>query len=113
MWKINLILILPVFTITLFGCAITSTIPTPSEIVSTPLGTESIKLGMSKEKVESLWGKPDTITMEEGKDSFHNGREVWFYRAAPYGGIVPPINAGYLSSARRLYFDGNNLVEIK
>lgn len=113
MQRITLALVIFAITPILCGCAIIETIPTPTEIVSTPLGTESIKLGMSKQQVESIWGKPDNIKIEEGGDSFRGQREVWFYRAASYGGIVPPVNAGYLSSSRRLYFDGNNLVDIK
>ena len=96
----------------LCGCT-AITIPNPGDIASTPLGTDSIKLGMSKEKVESIWGKPDNIRMEESKDSFRGQREVWFYSAPQYGRIVPPVNAGYLSRSRKLYFDGNNLVDIQ
>lgn len=95
----------------LCGCA-AITLPTPQDIVSKPLGTESIKIGMTKERVISLWGKPDSIQYDEGKDSLHGRREVWYY-GAHYSGIVPPVNAGYLSQSQRLYFDGNNLVEIK
>ena len=95
----------------LAGCS-TGMLPNPEQIASTPLGTESIKLGMSKQQVESLWGKPDNIQSEENKDALRGKREIWFY-GAHYSGIVPQINAGYLSNAKKLYFDGNNLVVIK
>lgn len=96
----------------LAGCT-AITIPNPGDIASTPLGTESIKLGMSKAQVESIWGKPDNIRMEESKDSFRGQREVWFYNAPQYARIAPPVNAGYLSNSRKLYFDGNNLIDIQ
>lgn len=91
------------------GCA-ALTIPTPNEIAETPLGTESIKIGMTKHQVESIWGKPDTITTEEDPEKWSTPREVWIYRAR-YGSI--PVNAGYLSEDKKLYFDGINLTEIQ
>jgi len=94
------------------GCT-AITIPNPGDIASTPLGTESIKLGMSKARVESIWGKPDNIRIEESKDSFKGQREVWFYNSPQYARIAPPVNAGYLSRSRKLYFDGNNLIDIQ
>ncbi len=95
----------------LMGCA-TGMIPTPKSIAATPLGTEAIKLGMPKTQVESLWGKPDAIRFEEGSDTVRGKREIWYY-AAQYSAIVPRVNAGYLSQSRQLYFDGDNLVEIR
>lgn len=91
------------------GCA-ALTIPTPKEIAETPLGTESVKIGMTKQQVESLWGKPDSISMAENKEKWSSPREVWTYRAR-YGSI--PVNAGYLSEDKNLYFDGANLTEIE
>ena len=63
-------IILAAFSIALSGCAAIA-IPDPAQIVSTPLGTESIKLGMSKQQVESIWGKPDNITSQEAKSSIY------------------------------------------
>jgi len=92
----------------LFGCS-AIIIPNPEEVVKHPLGTESIKVGMTKEQVESLWGKPSQIKMVEDKQKWQGSREVWIYRAQ-YGSI--PVDAGYLSTTKKLYFDGNNLTDI-
>lgn len=102
------------FAVSLLGLSMAGcsalTIPTPKEIAQTPLGTESVKIGMTKQQVESLWGKPDSISMAEDKEKWTSPREVWTYRAR-YGSI--PVNAGYLSEDKKLYFDGINLTEIE
>jgi hypothetical protein len=90
------------------GCS-AITIPNPEDVVNHPLGTESIKIGMAKEQVESLWGKPSQIKTVEDKAKWKGTREVWIYRAE-YGSV--PFDAGYLSNTKKLYFDGNNLTEI-
>lgn len=92
----------------LCGCN-TLTIPSPDEIIKKPLGTESVKIGMTKGQVESIWGKPDSVTTAENKERWSTQREVWTYDAH-YGSI--PVDAGYLSSTKKLYFDGENLTEI-
>jgi len=84
-------------------------IPSPEEVVKHPLGTESIKVGMTKDRVEALWGKPSQIKTVENKEKWQGSREVWIYRAQ-YSSI--PVDAGYLSNTKKLYFDGNNLTEI-
>ena len=84
-------------------------IPNPEDVVKHPLGTESIKIGMTKEQVESIWGKPSQIKMVENKEKWQGAREVWIYRAQ-YSSI--PVDAGYLSNTKKLYFDGDNLTEI-
>ena len=84
-------------------------IPNPVDVVKHPLGTESIKVGMTKDQVESLWGKPSQVKMVEDKQKWQGSREVWIYRAQ-YGSI--PVDAGYLSTTKKLYFDGNNLTDI-
>lgn len=90
------------------GCS-ALTIPTPTDIVKTPLGTETIKIGMAKSQVEALWGKPNDIRMVEDKQRWPDPREVWIYHAQ-YGSI--PVDAGYLSKTKKLYFDGENLTDI-
>lgn len=90
------------------GCN-TLTIPSPDEIIKKPLGTESVRIGMTKYQIESLWGKPDQINTVENKQKWSQPREVWTYNAR-YGSI--PIDAGYLSKTQKLYFDGENLTEI-
>lgn len=92
----------------LYGCN-TLTIPSPDEIIKKPLGTESVKIGMTKSQVESIWGKPDSVTTAESKDKWSTQREVWTYDAH-YGAI--PVDAGYLSNSKKLYFDGENLTDI-
>lgn len=92
----------------IYGCSAIQ-VPDADDVISHPLGTESIKIGMSKQQVESIWGKPDDVKMVENKEKWQGGREVWTYRAQ-YGSI--PVDAGYLSKTKRLYFDGNNLTEI-
>jgi hypothetical protein len=92
-----------------FGCA-AITVPSPEEIVTHPLGTESIKIGMTKKQVESIWGKPSNIRLVENKEKWKDSREVWTYNAQ-YGAI--PVDAGYLSKTKKLYFDGNNLTDIE
>lgn len=94
--------------VSIYGCAGIEP-PRPEDVVRHPLGTESIKIGMSKEEVESLWGKPDDITAVQDKEKWKETREVWVYRAQ-YTAV--PVDAGYLSKTKKLYFDGNNLTNI-
>ncbi len=93
---------------TMCGCS-TLAIPNPDEIIKKPLGTEAIRIGMTKDQIISLWGKPDHITTTENKQKWSAPREAWTY-TAHYGSI--PVDAGYLSKTQRLYFDGDNLTEI-
>ena len=106
--KNTLIVLMLAFMTFLSGCS-TLAIPSPDEIIKKPLGTESIKIGMTKDRVASLWGKPDSISTVENKQKWSQPREVWAYNAH-YGSI--PIDAGYLSKTQKLYFDGENLTEI-
>lgn len=92
----------------IYGCS-TITVFQPEEIIKKPLGTESIKIGMTKDQIISLWGKPDHVTTVENKQKWSAPREVWTY-TAHYGSI--PVDAGYLSKTQKLYFDGDNLTEI-
>lgn len=92
----------------LCGCSVIQ-VPSAEEVIRHPLGTESIKIGMTKQEVESIWGKPDEVKTVENKEKWQGSREVWTYRAQ-YGRI--PVDAGYLSKNKKLYFDGNNLTEI-
>ena len=92
----------------LCGCS-AIIVPTPTDVLKHPLGTESIKTGMTKQQVEALWGKPNDIRFVENKEKWQGTREMWVY-AAQYGAI--PVDAGYLSKTKKLYFDGNNLTDI-
>ena len=91
------------------GCS-AITVPKPEEIIDHPLGTEAIKIGMTKQEVESQWGKPDTVRTVEDRKRWDGPREEWTYQAQ-YGAI--PVDAGYLSKTKKLYFDGKNLTDIE
>ena len=91
----------------IIGCAGVEP-PMPDDVISHPLGTESLRVGMTKEEVISLWGKPDAVNKTGvSKGLGGTSREEWIYYPR-YSGI--PIDGGYLSKTKRLYFDGNNLV---
>lgn len=83
--------------------------PSPQKIIQTPLGTSSVKIGMTKDQVVELWGDPDAKRMIENTDKWAEAREEWLYRGR-YQGI--PVDAGYLSKTKKLYFDGDNLTNI-
>ncbi len=94
----------------IWGCAGVIEPTIPDDVVKHPFGTEGVKIGMSKSEVESQWGKPNEITMVEDKEKWKGTREVWIYRAE-YSAV--PVDAGYLSKTKKLYFDGNNLTNIE
>jgi hypothetical protein len=93
----------------LAGCA-GITPPTAGDMVKQPLGKSSLKVGMSKIQVESLWGKPDDVRFVENKEKWQGSREMWVY-GAQYG--VVPVDVDYLSKTKKLYFDGDNLTNIE
>ena len=80
--------------------------PSPSEIIRQPLGESPLRIGMTKEKVKSLWGDPDIIKVL-GSDIQGMVREEWIYRGR-YPNL--PVNVDYLSETQHLFFDGNHLV---
>ncbi len=88
------------------GCA-DMDLPTPNSVLKKPLGTDSVKIGMTKDEVRSLWGDPDSIDTEV-VDNATRSREVWTYKAR----TQMPLDAGYLSKTRKLYFDDINLTKI-
>ena len=51
-------------------------IPNPADVVKHPLGTESIKVGMTKEQVESIWGKPSQVKLVEDKAKWQGTRRL-------------------------------------
>ncbi|MDD5680045.1 MAG: hypothetical protein PHI59_02260 [Candidatus Omnitrophica bacterium] len=99
-----------IFVMSMYGCAEINPFEAPEEVMRHPLGTESIKTGMSKEEVTKEWGKPDIINALGVQDATGSQQEVWIYKARQYAGI--PVDAGYLSKNKYLYFDGNNLTLI-
>jgi len=90
------------------GCAGIE-VPQPQEVLKEPLGQGSLRVGMSKNEVISLWGKPDEVKMVEDKDRWKGTREMWVYHAQMAG---VPVDADYLSKTKRIYFDGDNLTTI-
>ena len=90
------------------GCSVIEIIPMPDKIIQTPIGTSSVKVGMTKDNVRDLWGDPDQINSVEDKEKWGAKREEWVYRArSPL-----PVDAGYLYKTKKLYFDGINLTNI-
>jgi len=95
------------------GCSLVETIPTPEYIIQRPIGTSSVKIGMTKDEVREIWGKPYQINFVEDKEKWGGAREEWVYGAFTSG---IPIDAGYLTRGQKLYFDGEsltNMVEAK
>ena len=104
----RLLVIIIALAITGYGCTLIEAVPKPNEILKYPLGKTDLKIGMTKDEVESKWGKPDEKRMVEDKDKWKGPREMWVY----HGQTGIPVDADYLSKTKRLYFDGNNLTEI-
>ena len=92
------------------GCAEIDPFETPGEVMRHPLGSESIRVGMSKEEVISKWGEPDIVNKLPAKDASGSQGEEWVYKARRYTPV--PIDTGYLHKNKYLYFDGNNLTSI-
>jgi len=93
------------FVLFFLGCA-EITPPGPEEIMRQPLGESPLRMGMTKEKIKSLWGQPDVIKVL-GADAQGMVREEWIYRGR-YPNL--PINVDYLSETQHLFFDGSHLV---
>jgi len=75
------------------------------------LGTDSLKIGMTKEQVKSIVGDPDTIIpLERTKDMLSTAREEWVYNGR-YTNV--PLKADYFGKSMHLIFDGDNLTDYK
>ena len=94
--------------ISAYGCSMIESIPTPGEVLKYPLGKTTLKIGMTKQEVESKWGKPDSINIVEDKKRWPDPREMWVYHSQTSS---IPIDADYLSKTRKLYFDGSFLTD--
>ncbi len=92
------------------GCAEINPFEAPEQVIRHPFGTESIKIGMSKQEIVKEWGNPDVINSMGTADATGTRQEEWIYKSRQYAGI--PVDAGYLSKNKYLYFDGNNLTLI-
>lgn len=108
--KAYTVLFAAIAAISLNGCAEINPLQAPAEVIRHPLGSESVRVGMSKDEVISVWGKPDITNRLEVTDATGMVKEEWIYKARQYSPI--PLDAAYLSKNKYLYFDGNNLTQI-
>lgn len=85
--------------------------PMPDKILTHPLGTTPLKIGMTKANVRNIWGEPDLIRhVGESSGPGSTTKEEWIY----YGRMSTlPINCGYLARPQHLYFDGDSLTNFK
>jgi len=103
----NRLLLYAIISLFVLGCAGIEP-PTPEEIMTHPFGKDPLRIGMTKAEVISIWGDPDVINeLGIGKGVGGSKKEEWVYYPS-YSAV--PIDKGYLSKAKYLYFDGNNLV---
>ena len=100
--------LIAVLCLGLTGCA-DVTPPTPIGIIKRPLGTDSVKIGMTQDEVREIWGDPDRINYVQDAEKWGGERMEWVYLGR-YS--VIPVDAGYLSKTKKLYFDGENLTNI-
>lgn len=106
--KYNLaILILIVIFIS--GCSVLE-VPKPDEIIKNPLGSNSVKIGMTKDQVVSIYGDPNIKNTVKSTVWGEGEREEWFYKARL--DAIPLGGANYLTEDVYLYFDGDNLTNI-
>jgi len=108
--KSKMILSLIIILFSLTGCAIFQPIK-HQEALTHPLGTDSLKIGMTKEQVKSLLGEPDVINpLARSNDLLNSEREEWIYNSRYPN---QPLNADYFGKSMYLIFDGNNLTSYK
>lgn len=87
------------------GCAYFD-MPTPKEIIKQPIGTITLRRGMSKDEVISKWGKPDSKKEYTTCDPMGICKEEWTYNARVGRS---PFESNYFSKTQRLFFDGESL----
>ncbi len=104
--KVLVFLILAAMAFSLTSCAIIHPVK-PQEAFEHPLGTDSLKIGMTKEQVRDLLGEPDVITpLDRSADMLSTERQEWVYHPR-YSNL--PVGADYFGKGLSLTFDGNNL----
>jgi hypothetical protein len=96
-----------IFALNISGCAELNPIDASRQIMKNPLGTDPIRVGMSKEEIKSIWGEPGRINNLEPSDQWQTPREEWVY-VGRYSKI--PLDKSYIFKSKYLIFDGNNLV---
>ena len=79
--------------------------PTLHGTLTHPFGTGTPDRGTTKEEVLANWGNPNRI-IPHGSDELGNPKEEWIYE-----GRVPvlPVDYGYVSQTKHLFFEGNSL----
>ncbi len=105
--KKNLFIFLSVAVLFSSGCA-DMEVPGPRQVLTNPIGTSAVKIGMSKAQVLQIYGEPN-FKAEAVSDEWEGLREEWFYNARL---SALPVGAGYLTNNVYLYFDGNSLTKI-
>jgi len=105
-----LAIILIIITVFLTGCTLFKPV-NPEKVLTNPIGTDSIKVGMTKDQVRSLLGDPDSIVSRgRTKDVLSSDLEEWTYRGR-YTNM--PVKADYFGKNLVLNFDGDNLTNFK
>ena len=85
--------------------------PRSKIITALDIGTDSIKIGMTKEQVKSIIGDPDTAAPKGStKDVLRSNMEEWTYKGR-YTDM--PFKADYFGKNLILTCDGDNLVSYK
>lgn len=105
------LLLVVIVLISFIGCA-GMDMPTPKQIITHPLGTIPLHTGMTKNQIIEMWGKPSVVKpiTPTGTAKFLEAKEEWIY----YGNYSKsPLDAGYMSRTKHLFFDGNNLTSWK
>lgn len=106
-----IVVILMVIVFSLTGCALFHSIKPGETIINNPLGTDSIKIGMTREEVKSKIGDPDAIVYKDVTKGVLNAQiEEWTYRSH-YSDV--PLKADYFGKTLILTFDGDNLTGYK
>ncbi len=105
--KLFLVMALLLSLQVLCGCAGIDPMDAPKTIIKNPLGTDHIRIGMTKQEIVSVWGEPDQVNILEPADEWQTIREEWVYLGR-YTKI--PLDKSYLFKTKYLIFDGNNLV---
>jgi len=94
----------------LIGCAGIEP-PMPDKLLTHPLGTSPIHLGMTKNEVKEILGEPDSIQSKgDSEDKGLTKKEEWVYNKRMKN---LPVNYGYLARSMYIYFDGDNVTSVK
>ncbi len=105
----KIIAALSIVILSLAGCAEINLFDAPKEVMKHPLGTDPLKIGMSKNEVKSIWGNPDQVTGLQPSDEWNTPKEEWVY-IGRYSKI--PLDKSYMFKTKYLIFDGEHLVSI-